>query len=141
VRYLIARLGDRSPSVSLASVRALERLGEPAAVMPLYELVQNEAADRMTRWAAAEALVKFGLLRRDRGGPSTLFMWLAGMTLVIVAVGASSTLGPVAILLFVAGAGALGAYYLRQIGQRRGVEDAYVGPHGERIRVGGTAGR
>jgi hypothetical protein len=55
-------------------------------------------------------------------------------------VGAVSSLGPWAILLFVAGAGALAMYAVRQLG-RRGAEDAYVGPHGERIEVLGAAGR
>lgn len=142
MRHLIARLGDESPTVTVASVRALERLGEPSAMMPLYELVQNETADRAARHAAAEALVKFGLLRRHRTGPSPMFIWLAGMALVIVAVGAASSLGAWSIVLFVAGAGALGVFALRRMGQR-GDEDVYVGPNGEELRLpsaGGTRG-
>jgi Flp pilus assembly protein TadB len=126
-------------AVAVASVRALERLGEQSAVMPLYDMVQNEIADPAVRRASAEALVKFGLLRRERTGPSPMFLWLAGLTGVVVAVGAASILGPWAILLFLAGAGALALYAMRQLG-RRGAEDASVGPHGERIEVPG-AGR
>ena len=137
-RYLIASLGDDSPAVSVASVRALDRLGEPSAVMPLYEFARNELADPVARRAAAEALVKLGLLRRERTGPSAMFMWLAGMTLVVVAVGAASILGPAAIAVFVVGAGALGVYALRQLGSRSDVRDTYVGPHGEQIRVGSS---
>ena len=140
VRYLIAHLGDDSVAVAVASVRALERLGERSAVMPLYDVVTNEIADPAVRRAAAEALLKFGLLRRERTGPSPMFLWLAGLTGVVVAVGAASSLGPWAILLFLAGAGALALYAMRQLG-RRGAEDAYVGPHGERIDVPGAAGR
>ena len=126
--------------VAVASVRALERLGERSAVMPLYDLVQNESADPAVRRASAEALVTLGLLRRERTGPSAMFLWLAGLTGVVVAVGAASSLGPWAILLFLAGAGALAVYAVRQLG-RRGGEDAYVGPHGDRIEVPGPAGR
>ena len=127
-------------AVAVASVRALERLGEGSAVMPLYDVVQNEIADPAVRRASAEALVTFGLLRRERTGPSPMFLWLAGLTGVVVAVGAASSLGPLAILVFLAGAGALALYAMRQFG-RRGAEDAYVGPHGERIEVPGAAGR
>ena len=76
----------------------------------------------------------FGLLRRERTGPSRMFLWLAGLTGVVVAVGAASILGPWAILLFLAGAGALALYAVRELG-RRGADGAYVGPHGERIEV------
>jgi hypothetical protein len=124
--------------VSVASVRALERLDEPSAVMPLYEFVLNDLADEGARRAAAEALVKLGLLRPERTGPSAMFIWLAGMTLVVVAVGAASILGPVAIAVFVVGAGALGLYAVRQLGSRSEVRDTYVGPNGERIRVGSS---
>jgi Flp pilus assembly protein TadB len=112
-------------------VAALE-LGEPAAMMSLYELVQDETADPAGRHAAAEALVRSGLLRRQRTGPSPMFIWLAGMTLVIVAAGAVSSLGAWAVLVFVVGA--LGLYALRRMG-RRGAEGLYVGPKGEAIRV------
>ena len=80
VRYLIARLGDDNVAVAVASVRALERLGERSAVMPLYDVVQNEIADPALRHASAEALVTLGLLRRERTGPSPMFLWLAGLT-------------------------------------------------------------
>ena len=121
----------------MATVRALERLGEPSAMMPLYDVVQNEIADPAVRRASAEALVRFGLLRRERKGPSPKLLWLAGLTGVVVAVGAASMLGPWAIPLFLAGAGALALYAVRQLG-RRGADGAYVGPHGERIEVPGA---
>jgi hypothetical protein len=108
--------------------------------MPLYDMVRNEIADPAVRRAAAEALMKFGLLRRERTGPSPMFLWLAGLTAVVVAVGAASSLGPWAILLFLAGAGVLALYAMRQLGKRGG-EDAYVGPHGERIEVPRATGR
>jgi Flp pilus assembly protein TadB len=102
--------------------------------MALYELVGKETADPAARRAAAEALVRIGLLRRDRTGPSPMFMWLAAMTLVIVAVGSAQSLGAWAVLVFVAGAGALILFVLRRR-RPRGDDQGYVGPKGETISV------
>jgi Flp pilus assembly protein TadB len=103
-------------------------------MMSLYELVQDETADPAVRRTAAEALVRVGLLRRDRTGPSPMFMWLAGLTLVVVAVGAAQSVGAWAVLVFVAGAGALALFALRRR-RPRGDDQGYVGPKGEAIRV------
>jgi Flp pilus assembly protein TadB len=103
-------------------------------MMSLYELVQDETADPAARHVAAEALVRAGLLRRDRTGPSPMFIWLVGLTLVIIAVGAAQSVGAWAVLVFVAGAGALALFALRRRGPR-GDPQGYVGPKGEAIRV------
>jgi len=100
--------------------------------MSLYELVQDEAEDPAARHAAAEALVRSGLLRRKRTWPSLMFIWLAGLTLVIVAAGAASSVGAWAVLIFVVGA--IGLYALLRMG-RRGAEGVYVGPSGEELRA------
>ena len=134
MRHLIASLGDQSPSVAAAAVRALERLREPSAVMPLYEVVQNEAADPGVRRAAADALVTFGLLRRERVGPSRIFMWLVGIVLLLVAIAAASSIGPLAIILFAAGVAALVYYSVRAMRQERGAGD-YIGPDGAAIHA------
>jgi Flp pilus assembly protein TadB len=104
--------------------------------MSLYELVQDEAEDPAARRAAAEALVRAGLLRRERAGPSPMFIWLASLTLVIVAVGAAQSVGAWAVAVFVAGAGALAVALV--VLRRRGEENVYIGPTGERIHLGGS---
>jgi hypothetical protein len=118
-------------------VHALVRLEDQRGVLPMYDLVQDESADPGVRHVAAEALVTLGLLRRERRGPSPVFLWLLGMLLVVGSVAAADSLGAWAILVFVAGAGALGVYAFRQLGQRRGLDDVYVGPYGERLRLSG----
>jgi HEAT repeats len=134
-RHLIPALRDDSPAVAAAVVRALVQLEDQRGVLPMYELVQDETADPGVRHVAAEALVTLGLLRRERTGPSPVFLWLLGMLLVVGSVAAADSLGAWAILVFVAGAGALGIYAFRQLGQRRGLDDVYVGPYGERVRI------
>jgi hypothetical protein len=111
------------------------REGDQRAMFPLYELVRDEAADPGLRRLAAEALVTFGLLRRERQGPSPFFGWLLGLVLVVGSVAAAESLGAWALLLFGAGAGALGFYAYRHLGRRQGPDEVYVGPYGERVRV------
>jgi protein-S-isoprenylcysteine O-methyltransferase Ste14 len=82
--------------------------------MSLYELMQNDLADPLVRRAAAEALVTLGLLRPVHRGPSLFFMWLVGIALLVMAVGAASWLGAWAVLLFAVGVGALAAYAVLQ---------------------------
>src|SRR5688572_30921077 len=107
-RHLVTALRDEDGAVSVEVVRMLERLRNPVGTMLMYELVQDEQADPLTRHAAAEALVTLGLLRRRRVGPSRPFLWLLGMALVIVAAAAADTIGTVgAIVVFVAGIASL----------------------------------
>ncbi|MGH2978048.1 MAG: HEAT repeat domain-containing protein, partial [Solirubrobacterales bacterium] len=134
-RYLIGALRDEHFAVSVTVVRALERLGDPVGVLPMYELVQDEEADLFTRHTAAEALVTLGLLRRKRVGPSRIFLWLAGMVLVLVALAAAQSIGPGgAIAVFAAGAAALIGRYVTA---RRKERDAgtYIGPDGGEIHL------
>ena len=64
-----------------------------------------------------------------------MFLWLAGMTLVIVSVAAASTIGPAAIAVFAGGTAALVAFARRAARKGQGTSDVYIGPHGEEIRV------
>jgi HEAT repeats len=141
-RHLIPALQDQSVTVAVVAVRALLKLGDQRAVLPMYELVQDEATDPWLRRVAAEALVTFGVLRRERKGASPFFLWLLGLLLVVGSVAAAESLGAWALLLFGAGAGALGYYAYRQLGRRQGLDEVYVGPYGERfvVRGGGTTG-
>jgi hypothetical protein len=103
-------------------------------VLRLYELVQDETADSGSRHAAAETLVKHGLLRRRRIGPSIVFLWLLGATFAIVCAAAADSIGAGAIALFVAGIGALVAYRRRAARLER--ESAtYIGPDGATIQL------
>jgi hypothetical protein len=105
-------------------------------MMLLYAFVGDEAADPRARRGAAEVLVDAGLLRRERSGPSLMFMWLAAMTAVVVTAGAASTLGPAGAVVFATGAVVLGAYVLRRRRRREGESElVYLGAHGERLRL------
>jgi hypothetical protein len=106
-------------------------------MFPLYELVQDEAADPWLRRIAADALVTFGVLRQERQGVSPYFLWLLGLLLVVASLAAADTLGVWAIFFFGFGLAALGYYAWRQLGKREGLDDVYVGPYGERIRFSG----
>src|SRR5687768_1237975 len=134
-RHLVTALRDEHSAVSVEVVRMLERLRNPVGTLPMYELVQDEQADLLTRSAAAEALVTLGLLRHRRAGPSRPFLWLVAMALVIVAAAAVDTIGAVgAIVLFVAGAAALIGYY-RRISRKEREGGVYIGPDGEMIHL------
>ena len=119
----------------MAAVRSLQRMRAQDAVMPLYELMQNQLADPFVRRNAAEALVTLGLLRRPGSGVSRIFLWMAGLTLVIVSVGAAQTIGAAAVAVFLAGAAALAAYAIREFRKGQGTSDIYIGPNGEEIRL------
>jgi hypothetical protein len=115
--------------------------------MLLYDFVGEDAGAPDARRTAAEALVRLGLLRRERSGPSPMFMWLAAMTALVVVLGAASTVGPVGAAVVAAIAVALGALALRRRTDR-GPAQVYIGPEGERIHIaresaagaGGSAG-
>ena len=115
-------------------MRELAGRDEPRATMLLYEYVRTETADPDARHVAAEVLVGRGLLRRERSGPSLMFVWMAGLTAVVVVIGAASIAGPVAAIVLAAVAVALGVYEVRRR-DRGGVEDVYLGPQGERIHL------
>jgi hypothetical protein len=135
VNELAPALRDSDPEVRMHAVRELERLRDPVGVLPLYELVQDEEADLFTRQAAAEALVSLGLLRRKRVGPSRPYLWLLGMTLVIVAAAAVDTIGVVgAVAVIVAGTTGLVVLYRWASGRER-ESGTYVGPDGATISI------
>jgi HEAT repeat protein len=134
LEQLAAALRDGDPEARLAAVHALARLSEPAAVLPLYELVRTETADPLARRAAAEELVTLGLLRRRRVGPSIVFLWLLGATFAIVCAAAAASLGLGAIALFAAGMAALVAYRRRAAGQER-QSGTYIGPDRATIQI------
>jgi hypothetical protein len=132
-RHLIKALHDDSLNVSIAVVRALERLRDPVGVLPMYELVEDMDTPASVRRAAADALVTLGLLRPERRGPSRVFMWLAGMVLVLVAAASAESIGTGgAIAVFAAGVALLVGYYVTSM--RRGDHDGrYTGPDGDLI--------
>ena len=115
-------------------MRELAGRDEAGAMMLLYEFVLEETSEPGARRLAAEDLVGRGLLRRERSGPSLTFVWMAGLTAVVVVVGAASIAGPVAAIVLAAVAVALGVYEVRR---RDGgeSEDVYLGPQGERIHI------
>ena len=106
-------------------------------MLPMYELVQDEEADLVVRQAAAEALVTLGLLRRRRVGPSRMFLWLVGATLVIVSAAAATSIGIAAIALLPLGAAALFLYDRRASNQER-ERGTYIGPDGATIDLAGA---
>lgn len=101
-------------------------------MMLLYDFVRDESAGPGARQVAADELVRLGLLRRERSGPSFAFIWLAAMTAVVVIVGAASILGPAGGVVSAAVAVVLGVLALRRRGEV-GPEDVYLGPEGERF--------
>jgi hypothetical protein len=128
------------------AARRLGEIGSPRAMMVLYEFVRNEEANADARKVAAEELLRLGLLRRERSGPSLSFIWLAAMAAVVVVVGAATILGPAGGVAFAAAAVGLGVIALRGRDDV-GAEHVYLGPEGERFRfapdlrgnAGGTA--
>src|SRR5688572_7032295 len=74
------------------AARRLGEIGGPRAMMVLYEFVRDEEANADARKVAAEELLRLGLLRRERSGPSLSFIWLAAMAAVVVVVGAATIL-------------------------------------------------
>lgn len=134
VQELATALLDGDPRTQERTVRELAGREESRATMVLYDFVREESADPDARHAAAEVLVRRGLLRRERRGPSPMFIWLAALTAVIVVAGAASTVGPGAAAAFGAGALGLGLFALRRRGETQ-AEPVYIGPHGERIRL------
>jgi hypothetical protein len=133
-RHLVTALRDQHYAVSVEVVRMLKRLRDPAGILPMYELVQDEEGELFTRHAAAEALVTLGLLRRPRVGPSRMFLWLVGATLVIVSAAAASSIGVAAIALLAAGTAALAVYYRRASSKERN-SGTYIGPDGATIHI------
>lgn len=131
---LLAGLRDEQAAVSVEAVQALERRRDQAGILPMYQLVQDEEADLLTRQAAAEALVTLGLLRRRRVGPSRMFLWLVAATLVIVSAGAATSIGIEAIALLPAGAAGLIVYSRRVSSQERG-SGTYIGPDRATIQL------
>jgi hypothetical protein len=93
----------------------------------------EETGDLRARRAAAEALERFGLLRRRRSGPSTMFVWLVTMALFVCAAAAWSSLGPPAGVAFGIGAGALGVVILRRLRRPSSPDEVFVGPHGDEL--------
>jgi len=62
-----------------------------------------------------------------------MFLWMAGLTAVVVVIGAASIAGALAAVIVAAVVVGFGVFEVR----RRGggdVEDVYLGPQGERIR-------
>lgn len=115
-------------------MREVAGCDEPRAMMLLYDFVRAETSDPGARHVAAEALVGCGLLRRERSGAPLTFLWLAGLTTVVVVIGAASIAGPLAAAVVAAVAVALGVYEVRRR-DGGGVEDIYLGPQGERIHL------
>jgi hypothetical protein len=133
--HLVNALRDEDFAVTVEVVRMLERRRDQVAILPMYELVQEEDAEPITRHAAAEALVTLGLLRRPRVGPSRQFLWLIGLTLVIVAAGAADIVGIAgAIVLFAVGAAAL-VVYARRASRKERKGGSYIGPDRATIHI------
>ena len=121
-------LKDADPGVRSQAVVEL------GGILPMYELVQDEQEERLFRQAVAEELVRLGLLRRRRVGPSSMFLWLVAATLVIVSAAAATSIGIAAIALFPAGAAAL-IVYSRRASSRERESGAYSGPDGATIQL------
>ena len=102
--------------------------------MELHELVRDETGDPAARGTAAEALTRAGAYRRERHGPSPMFMWMTALTAAVVVIGAASIAGPLAAVIVAAVVVALGVYEVRR---RTGgeAEEVYLGPQGERIHL------
>jgi Flp pilus assembly protein TadB len=133
--HLVTALRDEDSAVSVEVVLMLERRRDQVAILPMYELVQEEDAEPITRHAAAEALVTLGLLRRPRVGPSRQFLWLIGLTLVIVAAGAADIIGVAgAIVLFAVGAAVL-VVYSRRASRKEREGGSYIGPDRATIHI------
>ena len=85
------------------------------------------------RREAAEALERFGLLRRRRNGPSPAFVWMVTMALIVCAGAAVSMLGPAGGIAFAVVAATAGVLVLRRLRRPQGRDDVFMGPRGEEI--------
>ena len=109
-------------------------------MVALHDLARDETVDTETRRTAAEALTRAGAFRRPRVGPARSFLWLLGLTLVIVAAAAVDTIGAVgAVVLFVAGMVGL-VLYNRHAVRREQAGGTYIAPDGETIELEDGAG-
>ena len=62
-----------------------------------------------------------------------MFLWMAGLTAVVVVIGAASIAGPLAAVIVAAVVVGFGVFEVRRRGGGE-AEDVYLGPQGERIR-------
>jgi hypothetical protein len=136
---LIRALGDEALGVRVAAARALGELGDPSAVVPLYEVASDETAERWLRQVARNSLEQLGFERHDGGGPPAILAWVAGVGVIAASLLLATAIGPVAIVGLFAGAAIIVAYYARETRKSRD-GGWYTSPDGDDYWIPGPAG-
>ena len=129
LRHLIRALRDDALTVRVAAAGALGELGDPGAVVPLYEVASDASLDGGLRRVATHALEALGFQRREETGPPAILAWVLGLVVIAGSLWLATSIGPLAIPLLLAGMAMIVAYYVREARKARGGE-WYVGPDG-----------
>jgi hypothetical protein len=114
--------------VQVAAARSLGELGDPGAVVPLYEVASDPSLDAGLRHTATGSLERLGFQRREESGPPAILVWAAGLAVIAGSLWSATVIGPVAIIPLLAGMAMILAYYVREA--RKAGGDWYVGPDG-----------
>jgi hypothetical protein len=123
--------------VQTTAARALGTLGDPSAVMPLYEVAADTSRDRWVRQIAARSLEQLGFERREDDGLPAIMIWVAGLAVIVGSLVLATVIGPLAIVPLLGGVALIVAYYVREARKARG--DWYVGPDGGDYWIPGDA--
>jgi hypothetical protein len=115
--------------VQVAAAWSLGELGDPGAVVPLYEVASDSSLDAGLRRTATGSLERLGFKRREDSGPPAILAWVAGLVVIAGSLWLATVIGPVAIVPLLAGMAIIVAYYVREA-RKAGAGDWYVGPDG-----------
>jgi hypothetical protein len=124
--------------VQLAVARALGKVGNPSAVMPLYEVVADPAMDQGLRRIATRSLEQLGFERREAGGPPAILAWGAGLATIVGSLVLATVIGPWALVPLLGGVALILAYYVREARKARAGE-WYVDSDGGEYWIPGDA--
>jgi HEAT repeat protein len=124
--------------VQLAAARALGKVGNPSAVMPLYEVAGDPAKDQALRRVATRSLEQLGFERREDDGPPAILAWVAGLATIVGSLVLATVIGQWALVPLLGGVALIVAYYVHEARKARAGE-WYVDSDGGEYWIPGDA--